>query len=182
MEVERFKHRQLAPTVGRIVTITRRIRRTFINKDQSTGTAWPVQVNIRTQLAELQSEAKSPSCFIRVQVGVAPDALEIEAKSSVYDSAAEKITTCTETEVEQFLSFQSSIKNRGGIEFEYQRGDVRPESVSKTISVLSNTKLVQLGGPWSRRNFHLESYVGVLVKTGLLRPCGSKIICWVSHN
>jgi hypothetical protein len=157
MEVERFKHRQLAPTVGRIVTITRRIRRTFINKDQSTGTAWPVQVNIRTQLAELQSEAKSPSCFIRVQVGVAPDALEIEAKSSVYDSAAEKITTCTETEVEQFLSFQSSIKNRGGIEFEYQRGDVRPESVSKTISVLSNTKLVQLGGPWSRRNFHLES-------------------------
>jgi hypothetical protein len=182
MEVERFKHRQLAPTVGPIITITRRIRRTFINKDQSTGTAWPVQVNMRTQLTELQSEAKSPSCFIRVQVGVAPDALEIEAKSSVYDSAAGKITTCKETEVEQFLSCQSSIKNRGGIEFEYQRGDVRPESVSKSIFVLSNTKLVQLGGPWSRRSFHLESYVGVLIKTGLLRPCGSKIICWVSHN
>jgi hypothetical protein len=32
MEVERFKHRQLAPTVGPIVTITGRIRRTFINK------------------------------------------------------------------------------------------------------------------------------------------------------
>jgi hypothetical protein len=28
MEVERFKHRQLAPTVGPIVTIIRRIRRT----------------------------------------------------------------------------------------------------------------------------------------------------------
>jgi hypothetical protein len=151
-------------------------------QDQSTGTAWPVQVNMRTQLTELQSEAKSPSCFIRVQVGVAPDAHKTEAKSSVYDSAAEKITKCTETEVEQFLSCQSSIKNRGGFEFEYQRGDVRLESVSKSISVLSNTKLVQLGGPWSRRNFHLESYVGVLIKTGLLHPCGSKIICWVSHN
>jgi hypothetical protein len=182
MEVERFKHRQLAPTVGRIVTITRRIRRTFINKDQSTGTAWPVQVNIRTQLAELQSEAKSPSCFIRVQVGVAPDALEIEAKSSVYDSAAEKITTCTETGVEQFLSFQSSIKNRGGIEFEYQRGDVRPESVSKTISVLSNTKLVQLGGLGLVAISIWKARLVCSSKTGLLRPCGSKIICWVSHN
>jgi hypothetical protein len=43
MEVERFKHRQLAPTVGPIVTIIGRIRRTFIDPDQSTRRANPIR-------------------------------------------------------------------------------------------------------------------------------------------
>jgi hypothetical protein len=85
MEVERFKHRQLAPTVGAIVTIIRRIQRT-LSSNSIYSSAWLLRQPISDSALNCMSRSNSADSIPYSRIG--PNRVHMPAEISKLDSGS----------------------------------------------------------------------------------------------
>jgi hypothetical protein len=85
MKVKRFKHRQLAPTVGPIVTIIRRIRRT-LSSNSIYSSAWLLRQSISDSALHSMSRSNSADSISYSRIG--PNQVRMPAGISKLDSGS----------------------------------------------------------------------------------------------